>query len=46
MPYVRKQALNKPRREVELMIRRYTALLQDQDESDAADPEPLPEAES
>ena len=40
------QALDKPRREVELMIRRYTALLQDQDESDAAVPEPLPEAES
>ena len=38
-------ALKKQRREVELMIRRYTALLREQDENDDADPESLPESE-
>lgn len=44
------QALNKTRREVELMIRRYTALLKTQDdvnETDShTDPIPFPEADS
>lgn len=39
-------ALNKPRREVELLIRRYTALLKKQDVINETVPEPFPEADS
>ena len=39
-------ALNKSRREVELMIRRYTALLKEPDKDEDVQPESLSEAES
>lgn len=39
-------ALGKTRREVELLIRRYTALLQEQNKPDASEAKPVPETES
>lgn len=39
-------ALGKTRREVELLIRRYTALLQEQNKPDTSEAKPVPETES